>query len=65
MKEVQEGSIVLMIKNEDGSFSPLGVDKNDVAILSAFLGKLSESTPLVKSKERYVQTTWLSTTGIR
>jgi hypothetical protein len=56
MKDIEKGSIVLMIKNEDGTFSPVGVSKVHIEVLNHFIGKLSEEIPLIKAKEKYVQT---------
>lgn len=45
-------------KNDDGSFSPVGLSKEQAYIIRIFLSKLSEDFPfIIKSEDRYVQTT--------
>lgn len=57
MNDLEAGTFVIFVKNNDGSFSPIGMSKEQAYIINAFLGKLSEDCPLVKCKnERYVQT---------
>lgn len=58
MNELESGTFVMMIKNDDGSFSPVGLSKEQAYIIQAFLSKLSENSPfIVKSEDRYVPTT--------
>lgn len=58
MNDLEVGTFVMMIKNEDGSFSPVGMNKEQAYIVNAFLSKLSEDSPLnILSKEKYVQAT--------
>lgn len=58
MNELETGAFVMMVKNDDGSFSPVGLSKEQAYIIQAFLSKLSENSPfIVKSKDRYVPTT--------
>ena len=48
----------MMVKNDDGSFSPVGLSKEQAYIIWTFLSKLSEDSPfIIKSEDRYVQTT--------
>lgn len=54
--DVETGQIVLMIKNEDGSFSPLLVNKSHAYILSQFICGFSEDEPLQKLKDKYIKT---------
>ena len=62
MNDLEVGTFVMMIKNEDGSFSPVGMNKEQAYIVNAFLSKLSEDSPLnILSKEKYVQATRLPT----
>ena len=43
LSKLPEGAILLVVKNSNGTFSPLG-------IITAFIGKLSEEQPLVVAK---------------
>lgn len=64
MNELQPGTFVMMMKNEDGSFSPIGTTKEQAHIILSFLSRLSEDEPfIVKDNEKYVQATRLSTKG--
>lgn len=54
-KEIDVGQIILMIKNEDNSFSPVGLSKAQAFIAFSFLAKLSEDEPLIKSNEKYIK----------
>ena len=51
INDLKAGQIMLVVKNEDGSFSPLGISPNQVIILNMFLGSLSESEPFVVNTE--------------
>lgn len=58
MNELNPGTLVLMVKNADGSFSPIGINKEQAYIINAFLSKLSEKEPFIAKKgEKYVQAT--------
>lgn len=58
MNDLEAGTFVMMIKNEEGSFSPVGMNKEQAYIVNAFLSKLSKDSPLgILNKEKYVQTT--------
>ncbi len=58
MNDLEVGTFVMMIKNKDGSFSPVGMNKEQAYIVNAFLSKLSEDSPLsILTSEKYVQTT--------
>ena len=54
-REIESGQLVLMIKNEDGTFSPVGLSRNHAAIIQSFLAKLSESEPLVRDSDKYIK----------
>ena len=51
LDDLQSGQIMLVVKNEDGSFSPLGISQNQTIILNRLLGFSSESEPLVVNEE--------------
>lgn len=51
LSSLPEGAIMLVIKNENGTFSPLGISPDQGRIIAAFVGKLSEEEPLVAAKE--------------
>ena len=58
MNELKPGTFVMMVKNEDGSFSPVGMNKEQAYIVLSFLNRLSEDSPfIIKSEDRYVQAT--------
>ncbi|MCM0330888.1 hypothetical protein [Bacteroides fragilis] len=58
MNDLEAGTFVMMVKNDDGSFSPVGLSKEQAYIIRAFLSKLSEDSPfIIKSEDKYVQTT--------
>lgn len=48
--KLPEGAILLVIKNSNGTFSPLGISPDQGRIITAFIGKLSEEQPLVVAK---------------
>ena len=57
MNDLEAGTFVMMVKNNDGSFSPVGLSKKQAYIIRTFLSKLSEDSPfIIKSEDRYVQT---------
>lgn len=54
MNELEPGTFVIMVKNEDETFSPVGLSKEQAHIINAFLSKLSEDKPfMIASKEKY------------
>lgn len=58
MKKIEPGTFVIMVKNEDDSFSPVGMNKEQAFIINVFLSKLSEDAPLIiKEEDKYVQAT--------
>lgn len=58
MKKIEPGTFVIMVKNEDDSFSPVGMNKERAYIINVFLSKLSEDAPLIiKEEDKYVQAT--------
>ena len=48
---LQAGKIMLVVKNEDGSFSPLGISLSQAVILNRLMGSFSESEPFVVNRE--------------
>ncbi len=54
-EELQEGSIILMVKNKDASFSPLMMNKDHAYILKHFISGFSEDKPLAKLKDKYIK----------
>lgn len=47
-----------MLKNEDGSLSPVGMSQEQAYIVCSFLARLSKDEPfMVKDNEKYVQAT--------
>ena len=51
LDDFQVGQIMLVVKNEDGSFSPLGISPSQAIILNRLLGSFSESEPFVVNRE--------------
>ena len=51
INDLQAGQIMLVVKNEDGSFSPIGISPNKAIILNRLLGSFSESEPFVVNRE--------------
>ena len=51
INELQAGQIMLVVKNEDGSFSPIGISPNQAIILNRLLGSFSETETLVINEE--------------
>ena len=51
VNNLEAGQIMLVVKNEDGSFSPLGISPSQAIILTMFLDSLSESEPFVFNRE--------------
>lgn len=49
--DLQSGQIMLVVKNDDGSFSPLGISQSQAAILNRLLGSFSEPEPFVVNRE--------------
>ena len=49
--DLQAGQIMLVAKNEDGSFSPLGISQSQAIILFSLLGCSSETKPFVVNRE--------------
>lgn len=50
LSKLPEGAILLVVKNSNGTFSPLGINPDQGRIITAFIGKLSEEQPLVVAK---------------
>ena len=51
INDLQAGQIMLVVKNEDDSFSPLGISPSQSIILNRLLGSFSESKPFVVNRE--------------
>ena len=51
INNLEAGQIMLVVKNEDGSFSPLGISPSQAIILNRLLGYSSESEPFVVNRE--------------
>ena len=51
LDDLQPGQIMLVVKNDDGSFSPLGISPSQAAILNRLLDSFSESEPFVVNRE--------------
>ena len=51
INDLQAGQIMLVVKNDDGSFSPLGISPSQSVILNRLLGSFSESEPFVVNRE--------------
>ena len=51
INDLQAGQIMLVVKNEDGSFSPLGISTSQAVILNRLMGSFSESEPFVVNRE--------------
>ena len=51
INDLKAGQIMLVVKNEDGSFSPLGISPSQAIILNRLLGYSSESEPFVVKEE--------------
>ena len=51
INDLKAGQIMLVVKNEDGSFSPLGISPSQATILTIFLDSLSESEPFVVNEK--------------
>ena len=51
LDDFQVGQIMLVVKNKDGSFSPLGISPSQAIILNRLMGSFSESEPFVVNRE--------------
>ena len=51
INDLEAGQIMLVVKNDDGSFSPLGISPSQAVILNRLLGSSSESEPLLIKRE--------------
>ena len=51
INDLEAGQIMLVVKNEDGSFSPLGITPSQAVILNRLLGSFSESEPFVVDRK--------------
>lgn len=55
MDDLEPGTMVLMVKNDDGTFSPVGMSQLQAIVLNTFVSSLSKDEPLViKESEKYV-----------
>lgn len=50
-EDIKAGQIMLAVKNEDGSYSPLSICARQAAILNRLLGYFSELEPFVVNRE--------------
>lgn len=54
MDNLAAGTLVIMVKNDDGTFSPVAMSQSQANILMMFLSGLSEGEPLIiKEGEKY------------
>ena len=51
INDLQAGQVMLVVKNKDGSFSPLGISPTQAIILNRLLGYSSETQPFVVNRE--------------
>ena len=51
INDLEAGQIMLVVKNDDGSFSPLGISQSQSVFLNILLGSSSESEPLLIKRE--------------
>ena len=51
INDIEAGQIMLVVKNDDGSFSPLGISPSQAVILNRLMGSFSESEPFVVNGE--------------
>ena len=51
INDFEAGQIIMVVKNEDGSFSPLGISPSQAIILNRLLRSFSESEPFVVNRE--------------
>ena len=51
INDLEAGQIIIVVKNDDGSFSPLGISTSQAVILNRLLGSFSESEPFVVNRE--------------
>lgn len=51
LDDLQAGQIMLVVKNEDDSFSPLGISPSQAVVMNRLLGSFSESEPFVVNRE--------------
>ena len=51
INDFEAGQIIMVVKNEDGSFSPLGISPSQAIILNRLLRSFSESEPFMVNRE--------------
>ena len=51
INDIEAGQIMLVVKNDDGSLSPLGISPSQAVILNRLMGSFSESEPFVVNGE--------------
>lgn len=51
INDLEAGQIMLVVKNDDSSFSPLGITPSQAVILNKLLGSFSESEPFVVDRK--------------
>lgn len=47
LEDLAEGTLVLMVKNADNTFSPLGMTRQQSVILDRFMAAASQEEPFV------------------
>ena len=51
INDLEAGQIMLVVKNEDGSVSPLGISQSQAVCLNILLGSFRDSKPFVIKRE--------------
>ena len=51
INDLKAGQIMLVVKNKNGSFSPLSISPNQTVIMNRFWGSLCKSEPSVVNRE--------------
>lgn len=51
INDLEAGQTIIVVKNEDDSFSPLGISPSCAVILSRLLSSISESEPFMVNRK--------------
>ena len=51
ISDLRAGQIIMVCKNNDGTFSPVGINASQSIILNRLLSSFSESEPLVINED--------------
>ena len=51
ISDLKAGQIMMVCKNDDGTFSPVGINASQSIILNRLLSSFSESEPLVINED--------------